>query len=216
MSGTKFLITADMREQRSGVTQRLERSEIVSVQYADLAIGDFVLSADVVVERKEATDFVLSIVDKRLFGQIAHMKASYARPIVIIEGDAFATRSAINPDALRGALSWLTVIEGVCIVHSKDANDTASYLETMVRHAQEGLTYDIALRSCKPKDLAILSEYAVQGLPACGPNTAKKLLAHFGSAERVFAATVDELSGVKGVGAKTASQIRELLSFKYR
>lgn len=50
----KFPISVDMREQRSGVTQILERSQVVSVEYAELAVGDFVLSHDVVVERKEA------------------------------------------------------------------------------------------------------------------------------------------------------------------
>ena len=209
----KFPISVDMREQRSGVTQILERSQVVSVEYAELAVGDFVLSHDVVVERKEATDMINSIVDKRLFGQVAQMKANYTRPIILIEGDIFSTRSAINPDALRGALSWLTVIEGVGLLHSRSAAETASFIEVATRHAQEGLGYDIALRGSKPKDLAVLAHFAVEGLPSCGPGTAKKLLGHFGSAERVFAASVDELCAVKGIGRKTADQIRELLSF---
>src|ERR1035437_350446 len=76
MNDVKFVISVDMREQRSGVTRQLERSSIVTVKYADLAVGDYVLSDEVVVERKEATDFVLSIMDRRLFGQVAQMKAS--------------------------------------------------------------------------------------------------------------------------------------------
>jgi len=78
MNDVKFVISVDMREQRSGVTRQLERSSIVTVKYADLAVGDYVLSDEVVVERKEATDFVLSIMDRRLFGQVAQMKASSA------------------------------------------------------------------------------------------------------------------------------------------
>lgn len=213
-SGARFLISVDIREQRSGVTQLLERSSIVSVQYAELPVGDFILSDDVVVERKAAIDFVASILDRRLFGQVAQMKASYKRPVVLIEGDVFATRSEINPDALRGALSWLSVIEGVSLVYSKDARDSVSFIEVMTRHAQEGLGYEISLRGSKPKNLSILAQFAVEGLPGCGPGTAKKLLAHFGSAERVFAATAQDLCAVKGVGRKTADQIRELLEFQ--
>ena len=72
----------------------------------------------------------------------------------------------------------------------------------------------ISLRGAKPKDFKVLAQYAVEGLPGCGPGTAKKLLGHFGSVERVFAATTDQLCEVKGVGRKTAEQIRELLSYQ--
>lgn len=213
MAEQKFPITVDMRESRSGLTQQLEKSTVVTVQFAELAVGDFVLSQDVVVERKAAVDFVSSIMDRRLFGQVAQMKATYLRPIIMIEGDVFATRSAIAPDALRGALSWLAVIEGISLVHTKTPSESASFIEVMTRHAQEGLGYEISLRGSKPRDLKVLAQYAVEGLPGCGPGTAKKLLGHFGSAERVFAATIDQLCEVKGVGRKTAEQIRELLSY---
>lgn len=216
MSEEKLLITVDMREQRSGVPAHIERSGKVIVQYADLPVGDYVLSESVVVERKESVDFVNSILDRRLFGQVAHMKATYLRPVIILEGDPFLTRSAINPEALRGALSWLTVIEGINLVYSKNAADTANYLEVMARHAQEGLGYEISLRASKPKNLVVLSQFAVEGLPSVGPVMAKKLLEHFGSVEKVFASTVDQLCEVKGVGRKTADQIRELVAFQYR
>lgn len=210
----KFNVTADMRESRSGLTQRLERSEIISLNYADLPVGDFVLSESVVIERKEASDLVLSIMDKRLFGQIAQMKATFARPIVLIEGNIFKTNSNISHDALRGALSWMTVIEGVNLMYSSGVEESASLIEVMARHAQDGLGYAISLRAGKPKDLGILAHYAIEGMPGCGPGTAKKLLAHFGSVESVLLASVEQLCEVKGVGRKTADQIRELITFK--
>lgn len=216
MSEEKLLIRADMRESRSGVTQLLEKSALVRLAFEDLPVGDFILSDDVCVERKQATDFVISIMDKRLFGQVAQMKANYSRPVVILEGDVFATRSAIAPEALRGAISWLSVIEGVGTVYTRSAAETASFLEVMCRHAQQGLGYEIALRGARPKDFKVLSQYAVEGLPACGPNTAKKLLEHFGTARSVFMASVEELKAVKGVGTKMAEGIKQILDFPYR
>jgi Fanconi anemia group M protein len=207
----KFVVTADMREQRSGVVSLLERSPLIEVLHAELPVGDYVLSESVVVERKEATDFVNSIMDRRLFGQIAQMKATYARPVLLLEGDVFATRSAISAEALHGALSWLSVIEGISVVHSRGVNQTAALLETMARHANEGLGYDLALRGAKPKNLKVLAQYAVEGLPGCGPGTAKKLLDHFGSVGAVFAASEADLCGVRGIGKKSAAQIRELI-----
>lgn len=209
---TKIQITADVREVRSGLTQALDANQVVEVHYAELTIGDYLLSPEVVVERKAAHDFVASIFDKRLFGQIAQMKATYPRVIVLVEGDVFSTRSQIAPEALRGALSWLAVIEGVSLIQTRNPIDSASFIEVMARHAQEGLGYEISLRGSKPKDFKVLAQFAVEGL--CGPATAKKLLAHFGSVERVYSATTDQLCEVKGVGRKTAEQIRELVTYQ--
>lgn len=210
----KFIITADMREVRSGLTQHLQKSGVLQVEFAELAVGDFILSPDVVVERKAAPDFVASIFDKRLFGQVAQMKANYQRSVILIEGDVFATRSQIAPEALQGALSWLAVIEGVSLIYSRSVRESAEFLQVMTRHAQQGLGYEISLRGAKPKDYLLMAQFAVEGLPGCGPGTAKKLLGHFGSVERVFAASVEQLCEVKGVGKKTAEQIRDLLAFK--
>lgn len=214
-TGPRFLIWVDTREVHSGLTRQLQVNGVLDVQLAELPVGHFLISKDVVVERQTAIDFVASLLAQRLFGQIAHMKASHARPILILEGDVFASRSVLTPEALRAALSWISVIEGVCIVNTKDTMDSARYLETMTRHAQEGLLYDIALRGNKPGDLDRLAAFAVEGLPGCGPTTAKRLLSHFGSAGKVFAASADELCQVAGMGRNSAEQIQALLSHRY-
>jgi Fanconi anemia group M protein len=215
VSEEKLLIRADMRETRSGVTQLLQKSALVRVTFEELPIGDFVLSDEVCVERKEATDFVNSIMDRRIFGQVASMKASFLRPVVIIEGDVFNTRSAISKEALLGALSWLSVIEGVGTIYTRSVAETAAFLEVMCRHAQNGLGYEIPLRGAKAKNLDVLAQYSVEGLPSVGPTTAKKLLQHFGSVRGVYGAPEAQLQGVKGVDKKMAEQIVQLVDHAY-
>lgn len=209
-----FVIHADMREQRSGVTRLLQQQHKIDVQFSALPIGDFVLSEDVVVERKAAVDFVTSIMDRRLFGQVEQMCATYPRSIIMIEGDVFGTRSAISRESLEGALSWLSVIKGVAVHTVSSTSASASMLATMVRHAQVGLGYEVPLRAGRPKDLHLLSQFCTEGLPGCGPTTAKLLLAHFGTVGAVFAASVEDLCNVKGVGKKTAVAIRELIDHR--
>lgn len=216
MTIEKLLIRADSRETRSGVTQLLQKSALLRVEFEELPIGDFVLSQEVCVERKEATDFVNSILDKRIFGQVASMKASFLRPVVIIEGDVFNTRSAISKEALLGALSWLSVIEGVGTIYTRSAAETAAFLEVMCRHAQNGLGYEIPLRGSKPKNLDVLAQYSVERLPSVGPTTAKKLLQHFGSVRGVYGATAAQLQAVKGVGSKMGEQITQLLDHAFK
>jgi excinuclease ABC subunit C len=48
-------------------------------------------------------------------------------------------------------------------------------------------------------------------LPGVGPARRRALLRHFGSAERVLAASEEELEGVPGVPAKTARRIYQQL-----
>jgi len=210
-----LVIMVDMREKRSKVCKYLEKSQKVVVKYVDLATGDYICGPGVAVERKESTDFINSIMDNRLFSQIRLLKAEYARPIILIEGDIFHTPSQVSPAALIGAISYISVIEGISAIHTDDTQQTARMLETMTRHSQHGLGYEVALRSQKPKDSSILSQFIVEGLPSIGPKTAQNLLKKFKSAARVFSATEKELCEVTGIGEKTASRIREILHFPY-
>ncbi len=206
---------ADMREQRSSVCDYLEKNRNVAVKYVDLSAGDYICGPGVAVERKESTDFINSIIDTRLFSQVRLLKAEYARPIILIEGDIFDTRSKVSPTALIGAISYISVIEGLSVIHTDDSRQTARMLETMTRHSQQGLGYEVALRSQKPKDFSIMSQYIVEGLPSVGPKTAQNLLKKFKSVAGVFSATEKELCEMPGIGEKTASRIHEILHFPF-
>lgn len=208
-------IIVDSRESRSGVAQMLQQLGAEVVQ-AELECGDYILAEGLGVERKAAVDFVASILDRRIFSQAALMKQTFARPFIVVEGDVHSTRSAITEEALLGALSYLSVIEGIQIVHTRSTSQTAAMLMTMRRHAVDGLGYEIALRGAKPKDRAVQVSYLVEGLPGIGPTSARKLLAHFGTASRVLTAQVEELRAVPGVGPKTAAVIREVLDLDVR
>ena len=210
-----LIITADMREKRSKVCGYLEKSQKVVVEYVDLASGDYVCGPGVAVERKEATDFVSSIMDNRLFSQVQLLKAEYQRPIFVIEGDPFNTRSRISPAALIGAISYLAVFECLSVIHTTDAGQTAMLLETIARHSQHGLGYEVALRSQKPKDVSMTLRFIVEGLPSIGPKAAHNLLKHFNTVSRIFSASENELSEVSGIGKKTASCIHKALNSPY-
>ena len=205
-------IIADSREHRSGLIPELTRLGAI-VQVEELEAGDYVLAEGLAVERKEANDFVSSIMDRRLFAQVPLLKATYARPFIIVEGDLSSVRSAIEPAALAGALSYLSVLEGITVLHTAGAEQTALQLITMARHATQGLGYEIALRGAKPKDRRSQAQYLVEGLPGIGPAAAKKLLDHFGSPAKVLSASQEELTQVKGIGAKMAATVHEVLHF---
>lgn len=206
-------IIADSRESRSGLIAELTRLG-ARIRVEELEAGDYVVADGFGVERKEANDFVASILDRRLFAQVHLLKSSYAKAFIIVEGRLSDVRSAIEPAALAGALSYLAVLEDITVLNSDSAAQTAMQLVSMARHATEGLGYEIALRGAKPKDRSSQAQYLVEGLPGIGAAAAKKLLAHFGSPAKVLRAPPEELTVVKGICAKMAATGREVLHFE--
>lgn len=204
-------IVIDHRESRSPVYAALHRIEGITLEVRELSCGDYLPHERFGVERKDANDFVLSVMDRRLFSQVKRLKDEYERVAFLIEGDPYRTRSAMKPDAIRGALSYLMAIEGVSVVMVGDARESTQLLCTLARHLQEGLGYEPPLRGDKPKNLADLAQYLVEGLPSIGPSGAKALLARFGSPRAVFNATVAELCTTPGIGKKSAERIHEAL-----
>lgn len=209
-------IVADMRESRSTIIALLQRMPGYEVTVRELDCGDYLLREDFPVERKAAVDFVASIQDRRLFEQTAKMKAEYGKATFIIEGDVYATRSQMKPEAICGAISYLTAIEDARVLTTRTPADTAALMSTLARHLQEGIDYLVPMRANKPKDLRVQAQFVVEGFPGIGPSAAKSLLNHFGTIDALLQADVPQLRMVPGIGEKTAKQIRMVLETDYR
>lgn len=207
-------IQVDSRESRSGIADKLTCFKGVAVERAELPSGDYLIGGGIAVERKDANDFVLSVMDGRLFEQVARMLAEHDKAVVLIEGDPYSVRSAIATESVDGALSYISLLSGASLAYSPSLAATPRILWRMALHAQHGLGYEIPLRVAKPKPVGILGQYLVEGLPGVGPAMAKRLLAHFGSARTVFSADVEALCGVKGVGRKSAEAILAALDHR--
>lgn len=208
------VIAVDMREARSGVPARLAQIPGVEVVTVDLLCGDYAVGDQLGIERKTANDFVASIIDKRLFEQVARLKVEYARGLILIEGDVYSTRTAISLEAIDGALSWLALLSGLSVLHVPNTGRSAGLIHRLAIHERHGLGYDVPLRAAKPKDSSMAAQFLIEGLPSIGATTAIKLLEHFGSPAAVFAATDDEFRKVPGVGPKMVGRIREVMDFK--
>ena len=177
----------------------------------ELDCGDYDLGGGVVVERKSATDFSLAVMDKRLFGEIGKLKSSYDHPIYIVEGDLYQGRFHTEPTAIREAIAWMTVMQGVPLVPSPGPEFTAELMFVMASQAQHGMGHPIVMRSGKPFDPVNGQRYLVEGLPGISESLARALLDHFGSASGVFAAGVDDLAQVAGISPPAAARMRKVL-----
>lgn len=204
-------ILVDSRETRSPVLEALRGTPRAAVEVVELEVGDYVIAEGQAIERKTAIDLVQSIQDGRFIGQTELMKSGYIRSYLLIEGNPWGVRTQMNSAAITGAISHAAVNCNMTVITTSGAQQTAEMIYTAARHASEGLGYVPPLRGGKPKDALLLARYLVEGLPGIGAASASTLLRHFGSAHAVFVADVDSLRKVKGIGAKTAERIVEVL-----
>ncbi|MFH1328044.1 MAG: ERCC4 domain-containing protein [Candidatus Bathyarchaeota archaeon] len=213
--GEKVTIYVDNRESPSPVIKELIRAG-VNVNLTNLTVGDYILSEQIGVERKTIQDFASSIIDKRLFTQAKELSSTYNKPLIIIEGEnLFATRN-ISVQAIRGAITSMIFDYQIPILTTKDANETALILFSIAKSEQVDRKIHVAVRSeKKPLTLAEQQEYLVSGLPNVELTLAKRLLSTFGSVEKVFNATEEELKKVHGVGNIIAEKIKKTITEKY-
>ncbi|MFB6213125.1 MAG: DEAD/DEAH box helicase [Candidatus Nanohaloarchaea archaeon] len=207
-----LVIYADDRE--NSVAKKLSKME-VTVRKKRLDIGDFLVSDRTAVERKRADDFVDSMLDQRLFTQLEEMQ-QFERPVLLIEGEDLYKHRDVHPNAIRGALSSISIEYQVPILWSSDEDETAELLKSLAKREQEENERELAIRGEKtPKARKEMKEFVVAGLPDVNTKIAERLLEEFGSIEKVFTASKTELMNVKGIGDKTAGKIRDLIAEDY-
>jgi ERCC4-type nuclease len=200
------MVLYDHGERRSGVPAELERLH-VDVEAARLPAGDYVLSDRLVVERKGPTDLAASIKDRRLFEQLARLADAYPSVVLIVEGEPVHMQRAAWQGALGRALTL-----GASVLRTRDPRETAEWLARL--HRLEGKPASRprgAPRLRRPTDDDVqTAEDVLRCLPGISTVGAGRLLAHFGSLERVFAARREELLEVQGIGPVRARTLDRL------
>ena len=208
------VVFADTREGNSKVIRHLSEMEI-DVKVQAMAVGDYQVSDEVVIERKTAKDFVDSIVDKRLFKQARSLMEEFKRPLIILEGDDLYN-GMINPNAIRGSIASIALDFGISIIQTRNAQDTAAMIKRIAIREQSGEKTPIQIRTDKkPVNLWEQQLFIIESLPNIGPVNAKNLLEHFGTVANIINASESQLQEVEGIGKKTAANIRKVVDSKY-
>lgn len=208
------IVFADTREGNSKVIRHLSEMEI-DVKVQAMAVGDYQVSDEVVIERKTAKDFVDSIVDKRLFKQARSLMEEFKRPLIILEGDDLYN-GMINPNAIRGSIASIALDFGISIIPTRNAQDTAAMIKRIAIREQSGEKTPIQIRTDKkPVNLWEQQLFIIESLPNIGPVNAKNLLEHFGTVANIINASESQLQEVEGIGKKTAANIRKVVDSKY-
>jgi len=208
-------IDVDDRETMSRVVEELSNLG-ARIHLKRLSYGDYQISDRIIVERKTTRDFVDTLIERDLLGQIHLMSQHVTRPVLIIEGEDLYGLRDIHPNAIRGTLAAIAIDMGVTILYTRSAEETAAMIFVLARReGREQRTPGGMWKQKTYRSDAEAKEQIIGSLPDIGLLHAKRLLQEFGSVRGVINADRDELMTVKGIGSRKADRIHELVTMRY-
>lgn len=202
-------LIVDYRERKSGLIELLKDS--FEIEIGNLPCGDYLINERVLVERKTARDFLISIIDLRLFRQAHRLQDNPLKSILLIEGDPFQTDLDFTPEVIRGTLLSLAAIWQLPVIFSTTKEETRDILITISQQDTKNCDVLLLRGGYRPRRLRTRQLYLLQGLPGIGPVLARRLLEHCGTPVDVMKASEEELAAVKGINTGKARTIRDVL-----
>jgi len=207
-------ISIDDRETSSKVVEVLSGLG-AAIRLERLAHGDYAIGDRILIERKTARDFVDTLINRDLLGQVKAMAETVPRPVLIIEGGDLYTQRDVHPNAIKGVLAALTIDMGVSLLFTRDEQDTAQMLFVLAKREDS----ERGERKVHPhkshRSVREEQEYIISAFPEIGMKNARLLLSHFGSVQAIANAELLELTAIKGIGEKTAQKISDLCRHSY-
>jgi Fanconi anemia group M protein len=216
-------IIVDHRERASGIIKELAKKGM-EIEIKQLIAGDFIIQSkdmnekivNVGIEKKTQTDFLNSIIDKRIITQLIRLKENFDIPLLVIEGseNMYEMRN-FHPNAIRGMMASIAIDFQIPIIFTKNKRDTASLIKIITTRLERPIKNISLLTKKKPLTTKEQQEYIISSLPGVGPTLAKSLLKKFKSVEKIINAKREDLMLIDKIGKKKAETIKELLKACY-
>ena len=198
-------IIADIHEKDSLILANLTELgtdlEIVSLKVADYLINN------IAIERKTASDFISSMLSKRLQEQLTQIQ-QYEKRLLIIEGEIDLSETKIHPNAIKGQILAILTHYNTGIIFTKNSKETASYLFLLAKQQLNGIQ-ESSFHSRKPETKGEQIQYIIESFPNIGPANAKVLLKKFGSIKNIINASPAELEKEIGKKAESIVNLRD-------
>jgi DNA excision repair protein ERCC-4 len=218
-------VVADERERNSRIPD-LVREAGASVDFAQLPVGDYIVSPEEVVERKTVRDLISSIYDGRLYIQCSQLVKHFQKPVIIVQGDisdlaiipadvdpAKAQRFAERVPLAYEAIAAIIMEFRIPVVHTPSAEYTARFIVTLAKRSlKDGKTTGPLLRKIRKENPVYLQQLSVlSSVPGIGDKLAIRLLQKFQTPKRALNASAAELATISGFGLARAERVRRIL-----
>jgi DNA excision repair protein ERCC-4 len=220
----RIRIVVDERERNSGIPELLRQAG-ATIDFAQLKVGDYIVSPETAVERKTISDLVNSVYDGRLFVQCGDLVSHYQKPLVVIEGDiedlAELPESADHRQKERlplafDALATVALEFRIPVLHTPSAEHTAQLLAIIVNKSlREGKAAGPLLKKIRKVNPLYIQQLSVlSSVPGIGDKLAVRMLAKFGTPKNALNASAAELAKIPGFGTSRAEKVRKVLDMR--
>ncbi len=205
-------IIVDYREKNSFIPYYLLEHGY-EVEFRELKVADYIVK-DVAIERKTISDFISSMINKRLSKQLEELQ-QYPNRILMIEGldeqELYSNneKNGIHPNAIRGFLLSILLNHNIPIIFTKNYEDSAKYIEVLSKRTKKTASLNVSKKSLDKNERL---QFIMESFPGIGPKTAKKLLKKYGSIKEIINAPKNELEEIIG---KKSEVLFNLSNTKY-
>ncbi len=212
----KEKIIIDYQERNSLVSGELEKLGL-KTEFTRLKVADYMVKG-IAIERKTVSDFISSMINKRLIKQLKELQ-QYENRLLLIEGieeqelysEEFAkTKTGIHPNAIRGFLLSILLNYKTPILFTKDFADTARFIKILSKKQKKELPLNINKKTLNTQERI---QFILEGFPGIGPKTARKLLNEFKTLQNIINASEEELKEVVG---KKSEPLIKIINYKYK
>ena len=194
----KEKIIADYREKNCLVAATLVNLGF-EVEFKELKVADYIVK-DTAIERKTVTDFISSMINRRLLNQLEEIQ-QYENKLLIIEGldhqelynDNIS--NGVNANAIRGFLLSIVLKYKVPIIFTNNSRDTAKFISVLAKKQSKEAPLNVRKKARNKKEQM---QFIIESFPGIGPKTAKKLLENFKSIKNIINSSEEELKKILG------------------
>jgi len=202
----KQKIIIDYREKNSFVASYLIRLGF-EIEFKELKVGDYIVK-DVVIERKTVSDFISSIINKRLLNQIEELK-QFENKLLLIEGISeqelyTEDNLGMNANAIRGFLLSVVLKHKIPIIYTKNSEDTAKFINILSKKKTKEVPLNGVKKTLSKKEQL---QFIIESFPGIGPKKSKELLKKFGKIQNIINAPIEDLKKILGKKAETIIEI---------
>lgn len=199
-------IIIDIHEKNSLVPSKLMGSQ-VETEFKALKIGDYQIN-NIVIERKTFSDFISSMISKRLIQQLNNLKQT-KQPILIIEGaHKLPENSRINANSYKGFIISILTNYQIPIITTRDESDTSNYLVILAKQQLKPLQ-KVSLHSRIPRTKKEQKRYVLESFPNIGPKTSEKLIKKYKTIKNILNLPKEELEKELGKKAEGIINLRD-------
>ena len=192
-------IIVDYREKNSLVLSQFKTLNL-EAEFAQLDIADYLVN-DVAIERKTVSDFISSMINRRLLNQLEKMH-QYENRLLIIEGideqelySEFEKGGGVHANSIRGFLISILLKHKTPIIFTKNYEDTAKFIAILARRKEKEMSLHVAKKNIDKQERL---QFILEGFPGIGPKTATELLKKFKTIKNIINAPEEELRKILG------------------